>query len=202
MNGEFIQHEHVVYAEKGLNAITVTANNENYPSNFLKYSIRDQTLDLVNLKRNTLIVSEALLQTACDFGEKKMNYFVSKNLAEETSINDDYLNQLKQLMKDNARAPHLVQRDSDFSVTLMNLLQANVPSVKRMGIKISDPLFFEEKQGQDAAEASVHVNSTKLMELFVFFGTFIYLFLISVVVKGLSSNVIEKDEDENSKKDN
>lgn len=50
-------------------------------------------------------------------------------------------------MKDNARAPHLIQRDSDFSVTLMKLLQANVPSVKRMGIKISDPLFFEEKQG-------------------------------------------------------
>lgn len=41
MNGEFIQHEHVVYAEKGLNAITVTANNKNYLSNFLKYSIRD-----------------------------------------------------------------------------------------------------------------------------------------------------------------
>lgn len=95
VSGEFIQHEHFVYAEKGLNAITVTANNRNYQSNFLKYSIKDQTLDLANLKRNTLIVSEALLHTVYDFGDRKVNYFVSQNHAEETSIGDEYLNQLK-----------------------------------------------------------------------------------------------------------
>lgn len=99
-SGDFIQHEHHVYGEKSINALTVTANNRNYESNFQKYSFRDQTLDLVNLKRNILIISEAILQTVYEFGDRKINYFIVKEneAATETSIDVNHLEYLSELM--------------------------------------------------------------------------------------------------------
>lgn len=105
-------------------------------------------------------------------------------------------------MNSNARAPHLVQRDSEFSQSLMKLIQNNIPQVKRMGIKINDPMFYEEKQASEgAAKASVHVSSFKLLELCVFFGAFAYLFFINLIVKTLGANVVELENEDSTKKD-
>lgn len=147
-----------------------------------------------------MIISEALLHTVYEFGERRVNYFIVKeNEAAETSVEESHLEYLSGLMQRNVRAPHLIQRDSEFSQTLMKLVQHNIPQVKRMGIKIIDPMFYEEKQASEGvATASVHVSSFKLQEMFVFFGAFAYLFILSMIIKGLGSNVVESENEDNT----
>jgi hypothetical protein len=47
--GSFVPYEHVVYAERGLSAITITASDTTYLNKYHKFSILDRDFQLSGL---------------------------------------------------------------------------------------------------------------------------------------------------------
>ena len=66
----------------------------------------------------------------------------------------------------------MIQRDSPVSKEFNRLLSLNLNQVKRMGVAIKEIQFFDEKIRN---KIQLHVVTSKLMELYIFFGILAYL---------------------------
>lgn len=77
------------------------------------------------------------------FHDSAINYFIDN----ESLVQDSALDQVKSFLERNPRAPHMIQRDSPVSKEIHRLLSQNIAQVKRMGVQIKDPQFYEEKLG-------------------------------------------------------
>ena len=155
--------------------MTVTANPEKHSNRYQKYSVfdtgkvgEDFGINNEELRRNILILSEALVHLIYSFKDKEITYFIDNNLL----VSDSYLNQTKAFLAKNPRAPHLIQRDSPVSKELSRLLGLNVNQVKRMGVLVNSVLFFEEKLEN---KVQSYLVTSKLQELYMFFAVLAYL---------------------------
>jgi hypothetical protein len=70
------------------------------------------------MKRNILILSEALVKIIYTFNDMNMNFFIDN----ESIVNNTFIDQIKSFLSKNPRAPHIIQRDSPFSKELYKLL--------------------------------------------------------------------------------
>jgi hypothetical protein len=57
-----VPYEHIVYAEKGLPAITITARPDPFASTFTKFSIFDRDFDVALLEPSITVVAEAIAE--------------------------------------------------------------------------------------------------------------------------------------------
>lgn len=94
-----------------------------------------------DLRRNILILSEALVKVIYTFHEKNINFFIDN----DSIVNESFLEQIKGFLSKNPRSPQHIQRDSPISKEFFKLLGQNVNSIKRMGVNIRDVKFYEEK---------------------------------------------------------
>lgn len=58
----FVPHEHIVYAEKGLTAITITTREEPFKHGLAKFSIFDRDFDMTALETSIAVVAEAIAE--------------------------------------------------------------------------------------------------------------------------------------------
>jgi hypothetical protein len=86
------------------------------------------------LKRNILIISEALVKIVYAFSDKNLNFFIDN----ESIVNNDFLEQIKGFLAKNPRSPLKIQRDSPISKEFHKLLGQNVNTIKRLGVSIKD----------------------------------------------------------------
>ena len=186
-NRRFIQHEHVIYNDKGIPSLTITAKDQKYTNRYQKYSVFDNTLRNDDLRRNILIISEALVKLVYAFHEKNINFFIDN----DAIVSESFLEQIKTFLSKNPRAPLMIQRDSPISKEFHKLLGQNVNSIKRMGVSIKDTQFYEEKLDN---KIQTYLVTSKLMELYVFFGILTYLILLYLVLQKMSSHTNEKIE--------
>jgi hypothetical protein len=168
VNRKFIQYEHQIYNEKAIPALTLTAKDVKYSNRYQKYSVFDTSINNEELRRNILILSEALVKVIHTFQDRTINFLVDNNQI----VSEDYLEQLKGFMSKNARAPHMIQRDSLISKEFYKLLSQNVNNIKRMGVTIKETQFYENQVGN---KVHTHLVTSKLIELYVFFGILTYL---------------------------
>ena len=121
-------------------------------------------------------MSEALVKLVYSFHDSQLNYFLDNN----SLIADDFIDQIKDFLLSNPRAPHLIQRDSPLSKEFYKLLGQNLNTIKRLGVPFKDLIFYQEKAGKVVQSFLV---TSKLMELYVFFGTLIYLIVMYTVLQ-------------------
>ena len=107
----FMQHEHGIYNEKGIPALTISAKKDMYISRTDKYSVFDNAISNDDLKRNILIISEALVKVIYSFTDKSVNFF----LENDSLLNETSIDQVKDFLLKNPRAPHMIQRNSPIS---------------------------------------------------------------------------------------
>jgi len=82
-------------------------------------------------------------------------------------------------MGQNPRAPQYIQRDSPVSKEIQKLMSQNIDQVKRMGVQIKDPLFFEDKY---SSKVQYYLVTSKLVELYTFIGIIGYLIALYLVL--------------------
>lgn len=140
---KYVQFEHVIYEEKGIPALTVTAKDTIYSNRYQKYSVFDKSLNSDNLKRNILILTDTIAHLIYTFADK--NHVLISDADEKTIIDDKYYQDIKTFLQGTARAPFLVTRDSAPSKEIQRLMSTSVKNVKRMGVTIKDVQFYEEK---------------------------------------------------------
>ncbi len=104
--------------------MTISAKNEVYSNRYEKYSAFDNAISNDDLKRNILIISEALVKVIYTFHEKNINFFIDN----DALVNENFINQIKGFLSHNPRAPHLIQRDSPVSKEFHKLLSQNLNS--------------------------------------------------------------------------
>jgi len=75
----FIQHEHQIYSEKGLPAITLSTSKEKLRSRWEKFSVFDKDFSNQELSRNILIAGEALIKLIYQFNERNINFFIDND---------------------------------------------------------------------------------------------------------------------------
>lgn len=173
---KYLQFEHFAYLEKSIPSVTISARDSSLLTHrFQKYSVFDRTLKSPeDLRRNILIISEALVKVIYPFQDKSISFF------SDSLVSLDFIRHMGLFLASNPRAPHLIQRDSPVSKEFYRLLSQNVNSIKRMGVTVKDLQFYEEKLGKIQA----HFVTSKLIELYIFFGALAYLiglyFLIQV----------------------
>jgi len=63
-----------------------------------------------------------------------MNFFIDN----DAIVNLNFIEQIKNYLQKNPRAPHMIQRDSPISKEFFRLLGQNVNSIKRMGVTIKE----------------------------------------------------------------
>ncbi len=85
---KFVQHEHAIYNEKGIPAITISAKSNIYNNRNEKYSVFDTAISNDDLSRNILVISEALVKVIYTFTEKKMNFFIDN----EFLVSQNFIN--------------------------------------------------------------------------------------------------------------
>lgn len=68
--------------------MTISAKDEVYSSRFEKYSVFDNAISNDDLKRNILIISEALVKVIYTFHEKNINFFIDN----DSLINEHFIN--------------------------------------------------------------------------------------------------------------
>lgn len=113
------------------------------------------------------------------FHDNSITYFVDN----ESLVTDAYLLEITNFLSRNPRAPHMIQRDTPLSKEFQRLLSLNLGGstgtgtgvVKRMGVQIRDPQFYEEKLGN---KVQFYVVTSKLQELYVFLGVLSYLIVL------------------------
>ena len=171
----FIYQEHMIYNDKGIPALTISAKNEQYFHKNQKYSVFDKALSNEDLKRNILIISEALVKLIYNFEDKNTNFLLER----EDLVNDTSINSIKSYLLKNPRAPHLMQRDSKVSKDFQKMLGTNVNTMKRMGVSLKEIQFYEEKLEN---KITVVLVKSRFLELYIFFGVLGYLLLLHFVL--------------------
>ena len=91
MNKRFIQYEHQIFNDKAIPAITLTAKGEKHFHRYQKFSLFDNDLNNEELRRNILILSEALVHLVYTFHEPTITYFIDN----QALVSDQYINQIK-----------------------------------------------------------------------------------------------------------
>ena len=84
--------------------MTITAKDAVYNSRYQKYSVFDTALDNDDLRRNILIISEALVKVIYTFHEKNINFFIDN----DSIVSENFLEQIKGFLSKNPRSPHLI----------------------------------------------------------------------------------------------
>ena len=60
---DFVPFEHLMYAEKGISALTITTAEKPYTNVYQKYSLFDRDFILDTIAKNIAVISEALART-------------------------------------------------------------------------------------------------------------------------------------------
>ena len=60
---DFVPFEHLVYAEKGISALTITTAQKPYTNVYQKYSLFDRDLIFDTISKNIAFIAEALAKT-------------------------------------------------------------------------------------------------------------------------------------------
>lgn len=68
--------------------MTISAKDEVYANRNEKYSVFDNAISNDDLKRNILIISEALVKVIYTFHEKNINFFIDN----ESLVNENFIN--------------------------------------------------------------------------------------------------------------
>jgi hypothetical protein len=78
----------------------------------------DTAINNDDLKRNILILSEALVKIIYTFKDMNMNFFIDN----DSIVSSSFIDQVKGFLSKNPRAPHMIQRDSPISKEFYRLL--------------------------------------------------------------------------------
>lgn len=89
---KYVQYEHQAYIEKGLPSLTISGKDTSkYTNRYQKYSVFDRTLSSPEaLRRNILILSEALVKLIYNFQDKSINFFLDT----DSTVCLDFINQV------------------------------------------------------------------------------------------------------------
>ena len=68
--------------------MTISAKDNVYTNRNEKYSVFDKAISNDDLKRNILIISEALVKVIYSFHEKNINFFIDN----DSLINENFIN--------------------------------------------------------------------------------------------------------------
>lgn len=177
--------------------MVLTSKADKQLHRYQKYSLFDQTLSgsaLEQVKRNVLILSEALVHLVYDFNSAGKGSEITYLVHNEQLISQEYLTQLTAFLASNPRAPHMLQRDSTLSKEFQRLLAQNIQSgVKRIGVQIREIQFFEEAKLSNKIQ--FYLVTSKLQELYVFLGVVGYLVALYLGLQKLAGDKIQAKKD-------
>jgi hypothetical protein len=175
---KFIQYEHVIYEEKGIPAVTISAKEDLYVNRYQKYSVFDRSLNTKDLKKNLLVITEPLMKLIYTFTDKNINLLQDN----DPVVDEKIIEQAKTFLSATPRAPHMILRDSQNSKEMQKLFSQNVKQVRRMGVTIKDVQFYEEKYQN---KILTYVVTHRLIEIYIFFAVLGYLIVLYLVLQNI-----------------
>lgn len=101
---KYIQYEHQIYSEKGIPSLTISARETQNTHRYEKYSVFDTAISNDDLRRNILILSEAIVKIVYTFKDPNINFFIDN----DSIVSETYTNQIKNFLAKNPRAPHML----------------------------------------------------------------------------------------------
>ena len=85
---------------------------------YQKYSVFDTALNNDDLRRNILLLNEALVKVIYTFQDMNINFFIDN----DSIVSEPFIDLMKAFLAKSPRAPHMIQRDSPISKELFKLL--------------------------------------------------------------------------------
>jgi len=123
-----VPFEHIVYGDKSVPALTITAKKQVYKSVVEKFSLVDQDLCVCKLSTALEVVAEALARTlVADEFQSRLAGTMAVTKEEKA-----YMRHARDFLKANSRAPQFIERDSPVSLELFRLLTLNQPNSQRV----------------------------------------------------------------------